>query len=222
VPERPPESVTESLPVVPLRDVVVYPEIVMPIFLGRPKSVHAVEIAMRADKRVILVTQRRLEIDDPGAEDLYQTGTVAHVLDVSHMPNGSVKVMMKGIARAHIEQLDARDPVAACVSLLRETRPAGGAEVDALRKAMLVRFEQYAKHSGLEAKLGAAGMLTLADVLATLSRMDAGALADTLATQTPLQLAQKQQVLEMLDVRKRLEYLEAATRELESASPASS
>jgi ATP-dependent Lon protease len=220
VPERPQERAAEHVPVIPLRDVVVYPEIVMPIFLGRPSSVRAAELAMHGDKRVILVTQRRPEINDPAAEDLYETGTLAHVLDVTQTPNGSVKALVKGIARAHLRALHAGDPTSASVTLLADVRPEGGMGVDELRKALLARFEQYAKHSGMEAKLAQAGV-PLAGVLATFSRMDPATLADALAAQIPLQLAQKQQVLEMLDVHKRCEYLDTLTRELESASPAS-
>lgn len=216
-----PETVAARVPLIPLRDVVVYPEMVIPIFLGRPKSVHAAEMAMSADKRVILVTQRRPEVNDPVSEDLYQTGTVALVLDISHLPNGTVRVMMKGVARAHLEGVHADDPPTASVALLKEVRPEGGVDMEGLRKALLARFERYAKHSGLEAKLTRAGAPALDGLLATLSKMEPGMLADTLAAQTSLPLPQKQQVLEILDVRKRFEYINAATGEMESLSPSS-
>lgn len=163
------------------------------------------------------MTQRRPEINDPASGDLYQTGTVALVLDIAQLPNGSVKVMMKGIARAQLEALHPDDdPASASFTVLAEIRHAGGADMDVLRKAMLARFEQYARHSGLEAKLVQAGVSPLAGILAAFNRMDPGTLADTLAAQTPLPLAEKQQVLEILDCRERFEYVDALTQELDS------
>jgi ATP-dependent Lon protease len=128
----------------------------------------------------------------------------------------------RNVALSHGECLEivSEDPASASVITLADVRPEARVDVDVLRKSMLARFERYAQHSGLEAKLSQAGV-PLAGLLATFSRMDPGTLADTLAAQTPLQIPQKQQVLELLDVRQRLEYVDALTRELESASSAS-
>jgi ATP-dependent Lon protease len=226
----------ERVPVMPLRDVVVFPGIVMPIFAGRSKTIHAAETAMSGDKRVVLVMQRQPNIDQPTAKDLYQTGTVATVLEewelrntaepsgadmmlVSNVPGVTHKIMVKGIARAHVDIVDSEDYLSAQVTVLNDTQTQNVGGLDSLRRAVITRFEEYVRASGGPAKIwkGPPEPPALADILRWFGSFDIGRFTDMIAAHTPLRLAQKQEVLESLDVRKRLERVDAATRELEQA-----
>jgi ATP-dependent Lon protease len=227
---------TERLPVMPLRDVVVYPGIVMPIFAGRAKTIHAAETAMSGDKRVVLVMQRQPNIDQPTVKDLFQVGTVATVLEewalrktaepsgvdmllVSNIPGVTHKIMVKGIARARLDIVDSEDYLSAQVTVLNDTQTQNVADLDSLRKTVITRFQQYIEASGGPAKIwkGPPEPPALADILRWFGSFDIGRFADMIAAHTPLRLAQKQEVLESLDVRKRLERVDAATKELEQA-----
>jgi DNA-binding transcriptional MerR regulator/Lon protease-like protein len=216
-----PHRVVERVPVIPLRDVVIYPWMVMPIFVGRQKSAQAVELAMRADKRVILVAQRQPEVDDPASEDLYQIGTVANVLEVSPAPDDNVKVLIRGIARAHIDMLNNEDHLSARLTVLTDTQAPAGTGLDSLRMGLMTRFERYGKLSGWPLLGGNTphASSVLAGILARFNSMDSGTFADSLAAHTPLPLAQKQEVLEMLDVRRRLEYLDTVTQSIDPPGP---
>src|SRR3989339_1116516 len=97
------------LPVLPLRDVVVFPHMVIPLFVGRDKSIRALDVAMEADKRILLVAQKSAETDDPGAEDLYDIGTLAHVLQLLKLPDGTIKVLVEGVARVQVDAVEERD-----------------------------------------------------------------------------------------------------------------
>ena len=187
------------LPVLPLRDVVVFPHMVIPLFVGREKSITALEQAMAADKRIVLLAQKSAETDDPGAGDLYEVGTLAQVLQLLKLPDGTIKVLVEGISRVR-------------VSAIRE---AGGAlsgeaigvddadaeitrETEAVVRSLLSLFEQYVKTNR---KLPP-------ELLQTLSGIDEpGRLADTAAAHLGVRLAEKQRLLETLDVDKRLEML---------------
>ena len=193
-------SATEIVqyPLLPLRDVVVFPHMVIPLFVGRPKSIKAMETAMEAGKSILLVAQKSAAKDDPGPEDMYSIGCVSNILQMLKLPDGTVKVLVEGGTRAHIRDVvDVRTHWVAEASAV----PADGApapEVEALRRALLSAFDQYVK---LNKKIPP-------EILTSLSGIDeAGRLADTVAAHLPLKLEQKQQVLEMFDVKQRLEHL---------------
>ena len=124
--------ITNSIPLLPLRDVVVYPQIVQPLFVGRPKSIKALETAMASDKKVLLVAQKSAADDDPSASDLYQIGTVATILQLIRLPDGTVKVLVEGLDRAKIKSVNYEDDyVTANVSVLAGEEPSAK-ETDAL------------------------------------------------------------------------------------------
>jgi ATP-dependent Lon protease len=185
-------------PLLPLRDVVVFPHMVIPLFVGRPKSIKAMETAMEAGKSILLVAQRSAAKDDPGAQDMYAIGCVSNILQMLKLPDGTVKVLVEGGTRAHIrEVVDVRTHwVAEAAAVPPDGTPAP--EVEAMRRALLSAFDQYVK---LNKKIPP-------EILTSLSGIDeAGRLADTVAAHLPLKLEQKQQVLEMFDVKQRLEHL---------------
>src|ERR687887_1185337 len=185
-------------PLLPLRDVVVFPHMVIPLFVGRPKSIKAMETAMEAGKSILLVAQKSAAKDDPGPQDMYAIGCVSNILQMLKLPDGTVKVLVEGGTRAHIRDvIDVRTHwVAEATPVVVEGAPA--AEVEAMRRALLSAFDQYVK---LNKKIPP-------EILTSLSGIDeAGRLADTVAAHLPLKLEQKQQVLEMFDVKSRLEHL---------------
>ena len=185
-------------PLLPLRDVVVFPHMVIPLFVGRPKSIKAMETAMEAGKSILLVAQKSAAKDDPGPQDMYSIGCVSNILQMLKLPDGTVKVLVEGGARAHIrEVVDVRSHwIAEAVAVPLDGTPAP--EVEAMRRALLSAFDQYVK---LNKKIPP-------EILTSLSGIDeAGRLADTVAAHLPLKLEQKQQVLEMFDVKARLEHL---------------
>src|SRR3989441_1277718 len=185
-------------PLLPLRDVVVFPHMVIPLFVGRPKSIKAMETAMEAGKSILLVAQKSAAKDDPGPGDMYSIGCVSNILQMLKLPSGTVKVLVEGGTRAHIRDIVdvGTDWVADASAVPADGAPAP--EVEALRRALLSAFDQYVK---LNKKIPP-------EILTSLSGIDeAGRLADTVAAHLPLKLEQKQQVLEMFDVKQRLEHL---------------
>jgi ATP-dependent Lon protease len=196
--EAPSQAEIVQYPLLPLRDVVVFPHMVIPLFVGRPKSIKAMETAMEAGKSILLVAQKSAAKDDPGPQDMYAIGCVSNILQMLKLPDGTVKVLVEGGTRAHIrEVIDVRTHwVAEASPVLVDGAPA--AEVEAMRRALLSAFDQYVK---LNKKIPP-------EILTSLSGIDeAGRLADTVAAHLPLKLEQKQQVLEMFDVKQRLEHL---------------
>src|SRR3990167_4895721 len=192
------QSAAVQYPLLPLRDVVVFPHMVIPLFVGRPKSIKAMETAMEAGKSILLVAQKSAAKDDPGPEDMYPIGCVSNILQMLKLPDGTVKVLVEGGTRANISNvIDVRTHwVAEAVAVAPET--AHPPEVEAMRRALLSAFDQYVK---LNKKIPP-------EILTSLSGIDeAGRLADTVAAHLPLKLEQKQQVLEMFDVKTRLEHL---------------
>jgi ATP-dependent Lon protease len=185
-------------PLLPLRDVVVFPHMVIPLFVGRPKSIKAMETAMESGKSILLVAQRSAAKDDPGPEDMYQIGCVSSILQMLKLPDGTVKVLVEGGNRARIGQvMDLRTHWVAEATLVAPDGPPAP-EVEAMRRALLSAFDQYVK---LNKKIPP-------EILTSLSGIDdGGRLADTVAAHLPLKLEQKQQVLEMFDVKARLEHL---------------
>src|SRR3954449_8719869 len=193
-----PSAEIVQYPLLPLRDVVVFPHMVIPLFVGRPKSIKAMETAMEAGKSILLVAQKSAAKDDPGPEDMYAIGCVSNILQMLKLPDGTVKVLVEGGTRAQIR--DVVDVRTHWVAEASAVSPEGTAapEVEALRRALLSAFDQYVK---LNKKIPP-------EILTSLSGIDeAGRLADTVAAHLPLKLEQKQQVLEMFDVKQRLEHL---------------
>ena len=192
-----PQVLTE-LPLLPLRDVVVYPHMVTPLFVGRQKSIEALERAMAADKHVLLVAQKNPAIDDPKAEDLYSVGTIASILQLLKLPDGTVKVLIEGKERAQIEKIEELEThFKAEISPLEEIG-VSNAEAHAMVSAAVSQFEQYVN---LSKKVPA-------EVITSLSGIDdPGRLTDTIAAHMSLELAQKQAILEIIDVRARLDHL---------------
>jgi ATP-dependent Lon protease len=192
----PPEQIT--LPLLPLRDVVVFPHMVIPLFVGRPKSIRALEAAMETGKSIMLVAQRNAAKDEPTAEDIYDIGCVASILQMLKLPDGTVKVLVEGAQRARIERIDDGPThfTAAVLPIVPEMAPT--AEVEALRRAIVSQFDQYVK---LNKKIPA-------EILTSIAGIDeAGRLADTIAAHLPLKLEQKQKILEMPGLNERLEHL---------------
>ena len=185
-------------PLLPLRDVVVFPHMVIPLFVGRPKSIKAMEMAMEAGKSILLVAQKSAAKDDPVPGDMYEIGCVSNILQMLKLPDGTVKVLVEGGSRARISSAtDLKSHwVAEAEPIVAES--AEIPEVEAMRRALLSAFDQYVK---LNKKIPP-------EILTSLSGIDeAGRLADTIAAHLPLKLEQKQQVLEMFDVKQRLEHL---------------
>jgi ATP-dependent Lon protease len=192
-----PADVT-NLPLLPLRDVVVFPHMVIPLFVGRPKSIKALDVAMDAGKHILLVAQKQAAKDDPVAEDLYDIGSVATVLQMLKLPDGTVKVLVEGTQRARIVRVEERAEYLAADAHAIPGDPGPAHEVEAMRRALLAQFDQYVK---LNKKIPP-------EILTSMSGIDdGGRLADAIAAHLPLKLEQKQQILEMNDVAKRLEHL---------------
>ena len=189
---------TAQLPLLPLRDVVVFPHMVIPLFVGRPKSIKALETAMEAGKSIVLVAQKSAAKDEPTPEDMYAVGAVANILQMLKLPDGTVKVLVEGTQRARIDSIiDLKThygvestPVPADNEITPET--------EALRRTLVAQFDQYVK---LNKKIPP-------EILTSLGGIDEpGRLADTIAAHLPLKLEQKQEVLEMFEAKKRLEHL---------------
>src|SRR5882724_9113064 len=187
-----------GMPVLPLRDVVVYPHMVIPLFVGREKSIVALDLAMKADKRILLVAQKQADVDDPKAEDLYRVGTVATILQLLKLPDGTVKVLVEGVDRASIEKLVEGEFFSAEVTSLPDIEQYDEREMDVLTRSVITQFEQYVK---LNKKVPPEILTSLAGI------EQAGRLADTVAAHMSLKLSEKQRVLEIPDVRKRLEHM---------------
>ncbi|PRY70923.1 endopeptidase La [Halomonas ventosae] len=192
---------TLSLPLLPLRDVVVYPQMVIPLFVGREKSIQALEAAMAADKRVLLVAQREASKDDPDNEDMFAIGTVAEIMQLLKLPDGTVKVLIEGESRADIREIVAVDGGYSRAEVsLRESEPLSEREQEALVRVLLNQFEQYVKMSKKVPN----------EVLNSLSGIeDPSRLVDTICAHLSLKIDDKQQLLEMDRVRDRIEHLMA-------------
>jgi len=187
-----------TLPLLPLRDVVVYPHIVIPLFVGRPKSIKALEVAMEAGKHILLVAQKSASKDEPTTDDLYHVGSVASILQMLKLPDGTVKVLVEGNQRARINDfIDAKTHFAADAEIALIEPPTDN-ETLALMRSVFTEFDQYVK---LNKKIPPEILTSLASI------DDAGRLADTIAAHLPIKLEQKQEILEMFSVHERLEHL---------------
>jgi len=185
-------------PLLPLRDVVVFPHMVIPLFVGRSKSIKALETAMEAGKSIALVAQKSATKDDPGTDDLYAIGSMANILQMLKLPDGTVKVLVEGTQRANVLRVfDAKSHFDAEVQIV-PAEDGTDSESEAMRRVLIAQFDQYVK---LNKKIPPEILTSLAGI------DDAGRLADTIAAHLPLKLEQKQEVLEIFGVRKRLEHL---------------
>jgi ATP-dependent Lon protease len=187
-----------TLPLLPLRDVVVFPHMVIPLFVGRPKSIKALEAAMEQGKSIMLAAQKAAAKDEPSADDIYEIGCVANILQMLKLPDGTVKVLVEGAQRARINSIT-DSPTHFIADLTPVDSEIGDdSEVEAMRRAIVQQFDQYVK---LNKKIPP-------EILASLAGIDdAGRLADTVAAHLPLKLEQKQVILEIFNVAKRLEHL---------------
>ncbi len=187
-----------TLPLLPLRDVVVFPHMVIPLFVGRARSIKALEMAMDSGKNILLVAQKSAAKDEPSADDLYDIGTVASVLQMLKLPDGTVKVLVEGERRANVlEVMDDAELFTARAQPIAEPGVDDN-EVEAMRRALINQFDQYVK---LNKKIPP-------EILTSIAGIDEGGrLADTIAAHLPLKLEQKQEILEMQEVMQRLEHL---------------
>ncbi len=187
-----------DLPLLPLRDVVVFPHMVIPLFVGRPRSIKALELAMESGNNIMLVAQKSAGKDDPTPEDLYEIGCAASILQMLKLPDGTVKVLVEGVQRARIQSVSDAETHFMAVVVPVEVDADQGAESEALRRAVVAQFEQYVK---LNKKIPQEILTSLAGI------DDAGRLADTIAAHLPLKLEQKQSMLEVVGTAPRLETL---------------
>ncbi len=190
-------------PILPLRDVVVYPHMVIPLFVGRDKSVKALETAMEANKQILLVAQHSASEDDPDIDGIYRIGTLANILQLLKLPDGTIKVLVEGESRARIEEfIDADDYFSARIEILESSVEPGEdkdeRELEVLTRSTLTQFDQYVK---LNKKVPP-------EIISSLSSIEEPTrLADTIAAHMAIKLEEKQKVLEILNVSERLEHL---------------
>ncbi|MEO1956664.1 MAG: endopeptidase La [Methylophilaceae bacterium] len=188
-----------KMPLLPLRDVVVYPHLVIPLFVGRDKSIKALEIASDADKKIMLVAQKSATKDEPDADDIYEIGTIATVLQMLQLPDGTVKVLVEGLHRVRVSEFEEVDgSFWAKPETIEQPLHEEGDEVEALMRTVMTQFDQYVK---LNKKIPPEILTSLATIT------EAGRLADTISAHLTLKLEERQSVLEMLSATERLEHL---------------
>jgi ATP-dependent Lon protease len=186
------------VPILPLRDVVVYPHMVIPLFVGRARSIQALEAAMQAGKQILLVAQKQADVDEPGLDDIYRVGTLATILQLLKLPDGTVKVLVEGNARALLGDVYSGEFYAADIEVREDEVDVTVREADVLKRSLVSQFENYVK---LNRKVPPEILTSLAGI------EQPGRLADTAAAHMSLKLEQKQQVLEIEPVRERLEHV---------------
>src|SRR5437868_7066649 len=190
-----------DLPLLPLRDVVVFPHMVIPLFVGRPKSIKALEAAMEAERRIMLVAQKAAAKDEPSVSDMFEVGCISTILQMLKLPDGTVKVLVEGQQRARVNRIDDGETHFSANVIPVEVAEAAtqkGTEIEALRRAVMQQFDQYVK---LNKKIPP-------EILTSISSIDdPGRLADTIAAHLPLKLDNKQAVLDLDDIKARLENL---------------
>ena len=187
------------VPLLPLRDVVVYPHMVIPLFVGRSKSIAALDAAMSGDKQIFLVAQKSAADDDPDIEQIYEVGSLSNILQLLKLPDGTIKVLVEGVKRARLIDLMETDSMFVARAAALETEGLDNEEeVDILSRSAMAQFEQYVKlHKKLPSEL-----------LSSLAGLDdPSRLADTIAAHTSVKLEEKQLMLEQVNVRERLERL---------------
>ena len=192
-----------DLPLLPLRDVVVFPHMVIPLFVGRPKSIKALEAAMESERRIMLVAQKTAAKDEPSVQDMFEVGCVATILQLLKLPDGTVKVLVEGQQRAVVNNIDDGEShfvanVSPVETALAVDLVDKGSEIEALRRAVMQQFDHYVK---LNKKIPP-------EILTSISSIDdPGRLADTIAAHLPLKLDAKQVILNLSDIKARLENL---------------
>ncbi len=192
------EESTQIYPVLPLRDVVVYPHMVIPLYVGREKSINALEAAMEEDKKILLIAQKNASDDDPQPEDINNVGTIASILRLLKLPDGTVKVLVEGDERARIENIFTADDYFTAQVSVFENIQLDEREADVLTRTVMNQFDQYVKMNDKVPP----------EILSSLSSIeDPSRLADTIAAHMPLKIEEKQVILEISDVRERLEHL---------------
>jgi len=189
---------TVELPLLPLRDVVVFPHMVIPLFVGRPKSIKALELAMEGGKNILLVAQKSAAKDEPEPEDLYRIGCMANILQMLKLPDGTVKVLVEGTQRARVEAIEVQASLFMATATPLQQPGVEDHEIEAMRRAVVAQFDQFVK---LNKKIPPEVLSSIAGI------EDAGRLADTIAAHLPLKLEQKQEVLEMESIRERIDRL---------------
>ena len=198
LPENLSQTQHNMMPLLPLRDVVVYPHLVIPLFVGRPKSVRALEIASEGNKQILLVAQRSANKDEPDADDLYDIGTMATVLQMLKLPDGTVKVLVEGLYRVRVSEfVETEECFLAKAEKIAELEE-DDSETEALMRTVFTQFDQYVK---LNKKIPPEILTSLATI------NNAGRLADTISAHLTLKVEEKQKILEMLSVTERLEHL---------------
>ena len=193
------EAYEGKTPVLPLRDVVVYPHMVIPLFVGREKSIQALDAAMSKDKQILLVAQKSAEIDDPSMKDIHEIGTLSTILQLLKLPDGTIKVLVEGATRAQVDKVyDDEVFFTADYTLLENTGDDDSRELEVLSRSIMGVFDQYVK---LNKKVPP-------EILTSLSGIDDPArLSDTIAAHMSLKVEEKQNILGIADVKKRMEYL---------------
>ena len=189
----------QLIPVLPLRDVVVYPHMVIPLFVGREKSILALEAAMADNKKILLLAQKNAEVDDPAYGDLYQIGTLSTILQMLKLPDGTIKVLVEGGERVVVDSiLETNEYFSASTQVLEKPVLADDREAEVLLRSVLNLFDQYVK---LNKKVPP-------EILTSLSGIDdPSRLADTIAAHMSLKLEEKQEILEIQDPRERIEHI---------------
>ena len=193
------DETSSAIPVLPLRDVVVYPHMVIPLFVGREKSINALDTAMQEDKKILLVAQKNAEVDDPSIEDIHEIGTLSTILQLLKLPDGTVKVLVEGAERARVTSYESTDAFfTANIESMAADAEENEKELEVLTRSLLAMFDQYVK---LNKKVPP-------EILTSLSGIDEpGRLADTIAAHMSLKLEEKQNILEIENCRERLERL---------------
>lgn len=193
-----PATTNSSLPLLPLRDVVVYPQIVQPLFVGRPRSIRSLEVAMHSHKQVLLVAQKNASDDDPGIKDIFSVGTIATILQLIRLPDGTVKVLVEGVTRAKIRSVELEDDYfqSQVTALHSDALPEKQGQL--LLRSLLSQFDQYVQ---LSRKIPP-------EVMSSISGIDEpGRMVDTIASHMSLQLQEKQNLLELVGLQPRIEHL---------------
>src|ERR1700754_430649 len=183
-------------PVLPLRDIVVFPHMIVPLFVGREKSVRALEDVMKDDKQILLVAQKNAAQDDPGPDDIHAVGTIGTILQLLKLPDGTVKVLVEGGSRARIQKFAENEAFFQAYAEILTDKSGASEELEALSRSVIGEFEQYIK---LNKKIPP-------EVLVSLNQIeDASKLADTVASHLALKISEKQELLELEAVSDRLE-----------------
>jgi ATP-dependent Lon protease len=188
----------DTLPLLPLRDIVVFPHMIVPLFVGREKSIAALEEVMKHDRQVLLFTQKKASDDDPAPEALYEVGTVASVLQLLKLPDGTVKVLVEGVSRARVSKFTEREDYFEAVADIIDDEDDDPVEIEALARSVVSDFENYVK---LNKKVSP-------EVVSSVSQIDEySKLADTIASHLAIKIADKQEILGIFSVQERLEHV---------------